>query len=276
MNQWEWQLLEDRSAVERIEIGGQEIKAGDCVRLLPRKGGDVLDIALSGQIATIESIEQDYEGKTHLAVVLEDDPGRDLGLLRQPGHRFFFDPTEVEPLPVDMQPVKVQRQRSAAEEPRLLIAGIGNIFLGDDGFGVRVAQQLAQSDFPSTVRVVDFGIRALDLAYALQDGYEATILIDAFPLAQAPGTVYVVEPDLSEPADAMDQGNAVEPHAMNPMNVLRMVNTKENPLKRVLLVGCEPATFGGDEGQMGLSAAVEAAVGEAVKVVEKLVREFFE
>jgi hydrogenase maturation protease len=282
MNQWEWQLLEERSAVERIEIGGEQVKTGDRVRLLPRKGGDVLDIALRGQIATIESIEQDYEGKSHLAVVLEDDPGRDLGLLRQPGHRFFFDPTEVEPLPLDWQPVmdrrpaKDQRQKPAVEKPRILIAGIGNIFLGDDGFGVRVAQELTQSDFPSTVRVVDFGIRGLDLAYALQDGYEATILIDAFPLVQAPGTVYVVEPDLSEPADAMDQGNSVEPHAMNPMNVLRMVNTKEHPLKRVLLVGCEPATFGGDEGQMGLSAAVEAAVGEAVKVVEKLVREFFE
>ena len=98
MNEWEWQLLEDRSAVERIEIGVEEVKAGDRVRLFPRKGGDILDIALRGQIATIESIEQDYEGKAHVCVVLDDDPGRDLGLLRQPGHRFFFSVDELEPL----------------------------------------------------------------------------------------------------------------------------------------------------------------------------------
>ncbi len=91
MNEWEWQLLEDKTRVERLTVAGVEIKVGDRVRLRPRQGGDVLDIALAGQTAIIESIEQDYEGKNHVCVVLEDDPGRDLGMLRQPGHRFFFD-----------------------------------------------------------------------------------------------------------------------------------------------------------------------------------------
>ena len=237
-----------------------EVRTGDRVRLLPRKGGDILDIALQGQIATIESIEQDYEGKSHLGVVLDDDPGRDLGLLRQPGHRFFFDPSEVEPLLEDEQ-----HQKNAIEKPRILIAGIGNIFLGDDGFGVEVAQQLSKSTLPATVRVADFGIRGLDLAYALQDGYETTILIDAFPHGQTPGTVSVVEPDLSDPAASLSEGNFIEPHAMNPMNVLRMATAMHVKLKRILLVGCEPATLGGEEGKMGLSAPVEAAVREAVK-----------
>jgi hydrogenase maturation protease len=247
-------------------ISGVEVRKGDRVRLSPRKGGDILDIALRGQVATIESIEQDYEGASHVCVVLDDDPGRDLGMMRQPGHRFFFDATEVVPLPASEQ-----YKRDAKVRPSILVAGIGNIFLGDDGFGVAVAQKLATTTLPAAVRVVDFGLRGFDLAYALQDGYETTILIDAFPHGEAPGTVYVVEPDMSDPSFGVAQGTFVEPHAMNPVNVLRMAVAMHAPLKRVLLVGCEPATFGGDEGTMGLSTAVEAALDEAVRVVTKLV-----
>ena len=96
MNEWEWHALEDQTPLASIAIGGREVRPGDKIRLRPRSGGDVFDLALAGKIAVIESIEQDYEGKAHLAVVLEDDPGRDLGMLRQPGHRFFFSPSEVE------------------------------------------------------------------------------------------------------------------------------------------------------------------------------------
>ncbi len=98
MNEWEWQLLEDKEPVEQLLVDGVEFRAGDRVRLRPRKGGDILDMALAGQIAVIEAIEQNYEGQFHFAVVLDDDPGRDMGLLRQPGHRFFFDPEEVDPI----------------------------------------------------------------------------------------------------------------------------------------------------------------------------------
>jgi hypothetical protein len=99
MNEWEWQLLEERTPLDSLLVSGMTLRAGDTVRLRPRAGGDILDLALSGKTAKIESIEQDYEGKPHLAVVLDDDPGRDLGLLRQPGHRFFFGVEEVEPVP---------------------------------------------------------------------------------------------------------------------------------------------------------------------------------
>jgi hypothetical protein len=98
VNEWEWQLLEEKTPLEHVRVSGVELKTGDRVRLRPGDGGDVLDLALAGQVASIESIEQDYEGKVYFAVVLDDDPGRDLGLLRQPGHRFFFSPDEVEPL----------------------------------------------------------------------------------------------------------------------------------------------------------------------------------
>jgi hypothetical protein len=98
MNDWEWQLLEDKTTLDRITIKGVELKRGDRVRLKPRVRSDVFDLALAGKSALIESIEEDYEGNTHVAVVLDDDPGRDLGMLRQPGHRFFFSVEEIEPL----------------------------------------------------------------------------------------------------------------------------------------------------------------------------------
>jgi hydrogenase maturation protease len=266
MNEWEWQLLEDKTPVDSLEIAGLQVKAGDRVRLHPRQGGDVLDIALAGQTATIEALEQDYEGKFHVCVVLDNDPGRDLGLLRQPGHRFFFDPEEVEPLPSQPE----GRERSA-QKPSILVAGIGNIFLGDDGFGVEVIRRLAQRRLPVDVRVADFGIRGFDLAYALQDGYETTILVDAFPHGQEPGTVSLIELDLKDFSSDEAPQLGVATHGMNPLNVLRMAASMGAPLKGILLVGCEPATLGPDEGQMGLSEPVEKAMDEAASLLDSVI-----
>jgi hypothetical protein len=95
--------MEENAHVESVRVFGIELKRGDRVRLWPQKSADIMDLALAGQIAEIESIERDYDDKIHLAVVLENDPGRDLGALRQPGHRFFFSPEEVEPLALDEQ-----------------------------------------------------------------------------------------------------------------------------------------------------------------------------
>lgn len=267
MNQWEWNLLEDRATVDHVEIGGISLRAGDRVRLHPRNGGDILDIALRGQMATIESVEEDYEGAQHVCVVLDDDPGRDLGLMRQPGHRFFFTPAEVEP--IEPSAHGAAAERSGGKKASLLVAGIGNIFLGDDGFGVEVARRLLARPLPPAVRVVDFGIRGFDLAFALQDGYDTTILIDAYPHGKPPGTVSVIEPDLENMAEA--PSGFVQPHAMNPTNVLRMARSMNGSLKRVLLVGCEPFDFGGEQGRMGLSKEVEAAVDGALEQIEALI-----
>jgi hydrogenase maturation protease len=266
MNEWEWQLLEEKTPVDHLEIAGIEVRTGSRVRLRPRQGGDVMDIALASQIATIECIEQDYEGKCHVCVVLDNDPGRDMGLLRQPGHRFFFDAEEVEPLSEEEA-----RENQPVQKPSILVAGIGNIFLGDDAFGVEVVRRMAGLELPESVRVSDFGIRGFDLAYALQDGYETTILVDACPRGQAPGTLYVIEPDLKALDDPEAPPAAVEAHAMNPLTVLRMARAMNIEVKNILLVGCEPETLGGDEGQMGLSPAVDAAVDEAVKLLKSLV-----
>jgi hydrogenase maturation protease len=264
MNEWEWQLLEDKTPVESLEIQGVQVRRGNRVRLRPRAGGDVIDLALEGKIAAVESIEQDYEGKLHVCVVVEDDPGRDIGLMRQPGHRFFFAPNEVEPV-ADGEEIRT------VETKKILIAGIGNIFLADDGFGVEVAGRLANHSFPSGVRVADFGIRGFDLAYALMDGYETTILVDAYPGEGRPGTLFVVEPDLQDLNSEGTPQGFIEPHAMNPINVLRMAIGMGGQLKRVLVVGCVPATLGPEEGQMGLSEPVAAGVDQAVKLIESLV-----
>jgi hypothetical protein len=98
MNELDWRLLEDRLPLEYIEVAGVRIGPGSRVRLLPRKGGDILDLALAGQIAIVDGLEEDYEGRPHVAVLVENDPGFDLGMLRQPGHRFFFAPDEIEPI----------------------------------------------------------------------------------------------------------------------------------------------------------------------------------
>jgi hydrogenase maturation protease len=265
MNEWEWQLLEAKKPVDDLLIADIPVRPGSRVKLRPRAGGDVMDIALADKTAVIESIEQDYEGKIHLGVVVDMDPGRDIGLMRQPGHRFFFTPEEVEPLAPGEDD-----QISQTPAPRILVAGIGNIFLGDDAFGVEVVRRLAACDLPANVRVTDFGIRGFDLAYALLDGYDTAILVDACPRGEPAGTLYVIEPDVNNRVGPEEQVS-VEAHSMNPLNVLRMAASLGGPLKRVLLLGCEPGTLGPEEGQMGLSEPIEAVIDDAVKLVQSLV-----
>ncbi|MHB8671115.1 MAG: hydrogenase maturation protease [Acidimicrobiales bacterium] len=152
---------------------------------------------------------------------------------------------------------------------RVLVAGIGNIFLSDDGFGVEVANRLAARALPDAVKVVDFGIRGVHLAYELLDGYHALVLIDAMPLNEPPGTLAVFEPEPDQgPRD--EAAPVIEAHSMTPGVVLGMLESLGGQVSRTLVVGCQPASV--EEG-IGLSPAVEAAVDEAATVVEDLVRE---
>src|SRR4051794_2122170 len=137
---------------------------------------------------------------------------------------------------------------------RVLIAGIGNIFFGDDAFGVEVARRLAQRPQPEGVRVVDFGIRGLDLTYALLDGYETVVLVDAAPRGGQPGALYVLEPELGAAEGADAPGPMVELHNLDPQKVLRLARALGGQVARVVLVGCEPEPPPpGDDLQMGLS-----------------------
>ena len=166
----------------------------------------------------------------------------------------------------------VRSQGDDMTPPRILVAGIGNIFLGDDAFGVEVIRRLLERRPPAEAHVVDFGIRGLDLAYALLDDYEAVVLVDATPRGEAPGTIYVLEIDAAEAAAPEGQGVAIQAHSLDPVQVLRLAGTMGAAFGRLLLVGCEPSPFEGeDDMRDGLSPAVAAAVDEAVVAVESLI-----
>lgn len=246
-----------RPAAQEVMVAGRLLRPGDRVLLRPRQGGDIIDLALAGRIAVIEGIDEDDAGAAHVAVVVEDDPGRDLGEAHNPAHRFFFDPGELEPLDARREPLR-----------RVLVAGIGNVFYGDDGFGVAVARTLASRAIPEGVEVVDFGVRGLDLAYALGAGYHAAILIDAVPGAGEPGTLGVIEPDQGEGEEM-----ALEWHQMNPLSVMKLARSLGDLPSRLFIVGCHPLNCRADSEDpfsMELSAPVAAAVERAADIVVEL------
>ena len=254
-----WEELE-RPGPDAVNTPGGELRAGTRVRLHPRAGGDVFDIALAGQGAVVEAIEEDLDGRTTVAVVLDDDPGRDLGLARQPGHRFFFALDELEVVSAGPAPVATQR---------ILVAGIGNVFLGDDGFGVALADRLARRSLPAGVEVVDFGIRGMDLAFAVMEGYDAVVLLDATPRGGAPGTLYVLEVDPDQEAEIVSPGG----HGMDPVQVIGLVRSFGGTLPPMYLVGCEPGMALDPDSEdivASLSASVHASLSEGVRLVESL------
>jgi hydrogenase maturation protease len=247
-------------APRSVEVAGADVRRGSRVLLAPRAGGDIFDVALRGRTAIVDSIEEDVDGRLKVAVTVEDDPGRDLGEARQPGHRFFFALDEVEPL-ADSPP---------APAARVLVAGIGNVFMGDDGFGVEVVRALADRRQPPGTDVADFGIRGMDLVYALGDGYDAAVFVDATPRGQAPGTLYVIEPELEDGEVTLDL------HGMDPVKVLGLARELGSAPRRLLVVGCEPQTRRTGEEEdvlVELSEPVRAAVQRAVTLVEELVAE---
>jgi len=155
---------------------------------------------------------------------------------------------------------------------RTLVGCIGNIFLGDDGFGVEVARRLSERGLPEGVEVVDFGIRGLDLVYALQEDYDAVVLVDALPRGGEPGTVYLVEPEVEAEGEV-----ALDTHSMDPAKALRLARAMGAEPVQTLVVGCEPGVVLRGESYedvlVELSQPVRAAVEEAVELVESLVRE---
>jgi hydrogenase maturation protease len=154
---------------------------------------------------------------------------------------------------------------------KILVAGIGNIFLGDDGFGVEVADRLAGRPMPEGVLVADFGIRGVHLAYELLGGYDALVLVDAVPLGEPPGTIAVIEPDLSDLALTDDDLEpALDAHSMSPAVVLRTLVGLGGSVGRVIVIGCQPAVL--TEG-IGLSEPVTAAIEAALDAVDDVVLE---
>ncbi len=152
---------------------------------------------------------------------------------------------------------------------RILIAGIGNIFFGDDAFGVEVIRELTKSPLPEGVNAVDFGIRSYDLAYAIMDGYADTILVDITARGEPPGTVYLIELDQEKIGDL--EGTVPDGHSLDPVAVLRLTQSLGGQIERLYLVACEPAVLETEDGRIGLSEPVQAAVPEAVRTIHRLV-----
>jgi len=150
---------------------------------------------------------------------------------------------------------------------RVLVAGIGNVFLADDGFGVEVVRRLEAEALPAEVDVADFGIRGVHLAYELLDGrYDTVILVDAVPLGAAPGTLAVLDATVRAAGAGL---GSVDAHSMSPDVVLAALHQLGGRIDRVLVVGCQPADLGE---RLGLSAPVDAAVDEAARLTADLAR----
>jgi hydrogenase maturation protease len=155
---------------------------------------------------------------------------------------------------------------------KILIAGIGNIFQGDDAFGCEVIRQLNPAALPEGVAVMDFGIRSYDLAYALVHGYDAVIMVDAASRGEEPGTLYLIEPEVERLSEA--EQAAVDAHSLNPVAVIRMAQTLGGLKGKLYLVACEPAVLENDE--IGLSDKVGKAVPEALAMIASLIKELLD
>ncbi len=152
---------------------------------------------------------------------------------------------------------------------KILVAGIGNIFLGDDAFGVEMVQRLSATPLPPEVTLADFGIRSFDLAYAMAEDYDVTILLDAISQGQPPGTVSLIEPDII----GSHMGDPIDAHNMNPMRALQMASSLGGQPRRLYLIACEPAVLETEEGQLGLSDQIEAAIPTAIEMLRTLLDE---
>jgi hydrogenase maturation protease len=156
-------------------------------------------------------------------------------------------------------------------EKQILVAGVGNAWLQDDAFGGECARRLEARGVPDGVTVMDFGTGGLDLAYEIMRGYDALVLLDASRQGEAPGTLYVLEPDMEELARPIEDGEAIDPHGMDPQSVLRFVGAIGGFSGRVVVIGCEPGEV--DEVGIGLTPAVEAAVQRALALVLETLEE---
>ncbi|MGQ0464915.1 MAG: hydrogenase maturation protease [Sporichthyaceae bacterium] len=151
---------------------------------------------------------------------------------------------------------------------RVLVAGVGNVFLSDDGFGPEVLRHMTGRQEPDGVKVVDFGIRGVHLAYELLDGYDVLVVVDAAPRGLAPGTLSVLEVDPAAHSPLAEDGPLLDAHGMEPAAILRSLGSLGGQVARVLVLACEPSDL--DEG-MGLTPAVAAAVPAAVQTLHRLI-----
>jgi hydrogenase maturation protease len=258
---WEALLNPAEGAEAVLEVGGWRVTKGTQVRLRLQRRADAMDMFLAGQTATVAAVYRDLEDQAHIAVTIDAAGATDLHEAN--GRYFYFRPDEIEVLGVGAEvPVGTPEARA----PRVLVAGVGNIFLGDDGFGPAVIQRLSSRALPMWVKIEDFGIRSVHLAYELlgaSPSYEATIIIDAVARGGAPGTLYVLEPEVDE-----IRMEAPDAHGASVEAVLGFLKGMGARPGRVRIVGCEAASV---TPEMGLSDEVARAVDDAAELVMQLV-----
>ena len=197
-------------------------------------------------------------GNVQLAVTVDGVPGQDL--MRDIRRYLYFRPDEVE---MTHEPHDFEKQ--------ILVAGVGNAWMQDDGFGSEAAQRLERRELPPGVTVMDFGSGGLDLAYEIMRGYHALVLIDVSRQGGEPGTLYVIEPDPADYARPIEDGEMISPHGMDPQTVLRFVNAVGGFSGKVVVVACEPGPI--EDLAVGLSPEVELAVERAIDVVMEQIAE---
>ena len=155
-----------------------------------------------------------------------------------------------------------------------MIAGVGNMFMKDDGFGGAVIKKMLDKKFPEGVEIKDFGTGGLKMAYDLMKGYDGLILLDASMRGEKPGTLCVIEPDENEINPDLEQGGPIDPHGADPATVLRFVKSIGSWPAKVLIVACEPETI--EDFEIGLSEPVNAAIDKAVEMVDGIIEEIYE
>jgi hydrogenase maturation protease len=156
---------------------------------------------------------------------------------------------------------------------RVMVAGVGNMFLKDDGFGAEVIKRMRRRDQPEGVEICDFGTGGLKLAYDLMKGYDALILVDSTPRNEEPGTLYVIEPEPEEFNADLENGGPIDPHGADPVTVLRFVKAIGAWPGKISIIGCEPEEV--EEFDVGLSEPVLEAVDGAVDLVEEAIEEIY-
>lgn len=154
-----------------------------------------------------------------------------------------------------------------------MIAGVGNMFMQDDGFGSAVIKKMLHKNFPEGVEIKDFGTGGLKLAYDLMRGYDGLILLDASTRGEKPGTLYVIEPNQDDINPDLQQGGPIDPHGADPATVLRFVKSIGSWPAKVVIVACEPESVGDFE--IGLSAPVMAAIDKAIEMVDEIVKDIY-
>ena len=230
-----------------IDIAGVEVRMGTRVRLHPSHRADAQDLFLHGLAATVAGIFTDVDGEVHVAVDCR----------RRPGHRGAELAGSLPVLPsgrgipgrgrptagkaITGKPVAGKRRPRMSAS--VLVAGIGNIFLGDDGFGVEVANRLAAEAMPAGAKVADFGIRGVHLAYELLEGYEGVVLVDAVPMGEEPGTVAIIKATAPRASRESDSPLLLDAHSMSPDVVLATLCRLGGSIDNVYVVGCQPASL---------------------------------